>query len=175
MNKVDMLRLQLNKLQKHQQILDSIITENSDTQPVLNSDLLNAKILAFITEICEFANVLRIFKYWSKKEPACKEIQLEEYVDSLHFLLSINNQLGFELICDDISPVPVTGSKHIGLLIDVIEYAIFFRDNPTRENVHTLFSKFLGLSIIFNFSPTDVYYAYIKKHHINLERQKNNY
>ena len=37
----------------------------------------------------ELANETRSFKFWSTKGPSANEIILEEYVDSIHFLLSL--------------------------------------------------------------------------------------
>lgn len=53
---------------------------------------LDEKYNALMVEIGEFLNELRIFKYWSDKEPDF-ENAFEEYTDGLHFLLSIGNTL----------------------------------------------------------------------------------
>lgn len=74
-----------------QQVLDANILSNMDYK--INSEQLMTNLfLAFIVELGEFANELRTFKHWSKKS-GNKEKALEEYVDALHFLLSITNRL----------------------------------------------------------------------------------
>jgi len=56
---------------------------------------LNDRILALFTEVGEFANATKCFKYWSNKPPESKERLLDEYVDILHFYLSIGNTMKF--------------------------------------------------------------------------------
>lgn len=59
--------------------------------------LINERVLALIVECGELANALkgRGFKYWSQKQPESKERLLDEYVDILHFWLSIGLSLNF--------------------------------------------------------------------------------
>ncbi len=45
--------------------------------------------LALTIELAELANETRCFKYWSSKGPSEREVILEEFVDSIHFLLSL--------------------------------------------------------------------------------------
>ena len=40
-------------------------------------------------EFGEFANATRCFKYWSNKPSEAQDIVLDEYVDGLHFFLSL--------------------------------------------------------------------------------------
>jgi len=53
------------------------------------------RITALFTEVAEFANATRCFKYWSNKPPESLERELDEYVDILHFWLSIGNVMEF--------------------------------------------------------------------------------
>lgn len=59
------------------------------------SKLVEDTFLALIVEVSELANTTRCFKHWSNKGADPKEEQLKEYVDVLHFFLSLGNQLGF--------------------------------------------------------------------------------
>ena len=77
-----------------QKQLDDYIIENMELSMGFNQRLTNT-ILAAIVELGEMANEIRCFKHWSKKPSSSREIILEEYVDVLHFFLSIANQLGF--------------------------------------------------------------------------------
>jgi dimeric dUTPase (all-alpha-NTP-PPase superfamily) len=60
-----------------------------------NSHLLTQTILALQVELSEFANETRCFKHWSTKglKDMDNEKALEEFIDALHFYLSIANQL----------------------------------------------------------------------------------
>lgn len=53
-------------------------------------------MLALLVEIGELANETRCFKYWSNKPASEREVILEEYVDGLHFILSIGIDLGID-------------------------------------------------------------------------------
>lgn len=74
--------------------LDAFI-DNNMKEDLSSKERLTNTILAAIVEISELANEIRCFKHWSKKESSHKDILLEEYVDVLHFFLSIGNQLNF--------------------------------------------------------------------------------
>ena len=62
-----------------------------------DKDLEENKILALLVEISELANETRCFKHWSKKGPSEESVLLEEYVDSLHFFLSIANHHQYDV------------------------------------------------------------------------------
>lgn len=86
--------MKLSDLLKKQEQLDNYIikSKNLDLKP---QERLSNTILAMMVEVGEMANEIRCFKHWSNKSASSKEIILEEYIDVLHFFLSIANQLGF--------------------------------------------------------------------------------
>ena len=88
-----MIKMEKNKpnLLIAQQILDTSILSNMDYK-ISEEQLITNLFLAFMVELGEFANELKTFKHWSKKS-GNMEKALEEYVDALHFLLSITNRL----------------------------------------------------------------------------------
>lgn len=77
-----------------QKELDDYIIDNMELSLGFNHRLTNT-ILAAIVELGEMANEIRCFKHWSKKPSSSRSVVLEEYVDVLHFFLSIANQLKF--------------------------------------------------------------------------------
>jgi dimeric dUTPase (all-alpha-NTP-PPase superfamily) len=100
------LRMNLSKLFELQRELDERIVREKGVE---GQDLLPMKILALQVELGELANEWRGFKYWSNDREPCRvrfvynESQdeyeqhdplLEEYVDCLHFILSIGLTLG---------------------------------------------------------------------------------
>src|SRR5690625_5163995 len=101
-------RMNLTKLFKTQAELDKKIVEEKGLQ---GQDLLDEKILALQVELGELANEWRGFKFWSEDQEPRTEIcygppeipdvcvysnpLLEEYVDCLHFILSIGLGLGY--------------------------------------------------------------------------------
>src|SRR5699024_12798011 len=75
-----------------QQKLDDYISKNHQLD---GENLLEERFLALLVETGELANETRCFKFWSKKEASTKEVILEEYVDNIHFLLSLGLHKGY--------------------------------------------------------------------------------
>ncbi|MGQ8924303.1 dUTP diphosphatase, partial [Bacillus halotolerans] len=99
--------MNLQKMFEMQKALDERIIKEKGLE---GQDLLPNLILALQVELAECANEWRGFKHWSndrepriclidKKGQTAKEYYknplLEEYVDCLHFILSIGNRLGW--------------------------------------------------------------------------------
>src|SRR5690606_41193415 len=62
----------------------------------LTGDYFSERVLALQVEVAELANETRCFKYWSLKPPSERSKILEEYVDGIHFILSLGLTLGFQ-------------------------------------------------------------------------------
>lgn len=86
--------MKLSDLLEKQEQLDNYIIKSKklDLKP---QERLSNTILAMMVEVGEMANEIRCFKHWSSKPASDKSVILEEYIDVLHFFLSIANQLGF--------------------------------------------------------------------------------
>ena len=99
---------------------------------------------------------------------------LEEYVDCLHFLLSIGNDLGVNRIKQkhkhryDIE----TAFIHLFMGVGVISTR---RDSVREDNYKMTFSLFLRLGEMLGFTWEQIVDAYYKKNEINHERQENGY
>ena len=89
--------MEIKELLKMQRELDQYIIDKNYIANIDGSDIhfLNNRLLALFTEVAEFCNATRCFKYWSTKPSEPKERLLDEYADILHFLLSIGNTMGF--------------------------------------------------------------------------------
>lgn len=137
------------------------------------AELMDKKIMALLVELGELANETRCFKFWSKKPSAERDVVLEEYVDGIHFILSIGIELDVE--------------KNIELQIlegneDLVEqfHRVFssitgFRENICIETYHKIFSEYILLGKLLGFSPTDIEKAYILKNEVNHQRQDQGY
>ncbi|WP_097026254.1 dUTPase [Clostridium peptidivorans] len=86
--------MHLNDLYELQDELDKYILEKKNLN-LKSKELLTDTLLALQVEVSELANATRVFKHWSNKGPEPKERIIDEYVDVLHFFLSVGNQLGF--------------------------------------------------------------------------------
>lgn len=95
--------MELKELLGMQRELDQHIVDNAfniigdEIPKVDGSDksFLIERLLALQVEVSEFANKTRCFKYWSKKKAEPKEELLDEFVDILHFWLSVANVMKF--------------------------------------------------------------------------------
>ena len=161
--------MNFSSLYKMQLSLDQSINAKHNTT---YESTINKRILAFIVELGEFANETRCFKYWSLKGPSEKEVILEEYIDGIHFILSIGLALNFD-INYEFNPI---GSDDLTTqLLKTYELATKLNNSLSNSDYIDLFNNFLGLAKILNFEYSDLENAYFKKNQINYSRQENNY
>lgn len=154
---------------KMQKQLDSYIESNHN---LTNRDLFEDKYLALLVELGELANETRCFKFWSNKERSNEDIILEEYVDGIHFILSLGIVKG--LIYHNKSVMNSTQSE-TELFNIVFENCVWFKNEPSQPRYNQLFESYLTLGLKLGFTEQDVFDAYIKKNEVNYERQKSGY
>ncbi|CAM3818902.1 dUTP diphosphatase [Alkalicoccus chagannorensis] len=141
------------------------------------ADLLEEKLLALLVETGELANEVRSFKFWSDKERSSDEVILEEYVDGLHFLLSIGNLLEQE----PAEEVPVieeaAAAKEAvtSAFLEISGYISLVRMEPGTETYQTLFEAYVDLAGMLGYEWADVLDAYNKKNAENYDRQQRGY
>ncbi len=163
--------IQMERLFSVQRKLDERIEREHQLE---NKDLFSDKVLAFMTEVGELANETRCFKFWSRKPPSEREIILEEYVDGIHFLLSLGLECGFE----EIPPFPNEEREETPLqlhFLHVFQCASQFHESPNRETYHHLFAEYLKLGEGIGFTKDEVERAYYEKNEINHQRQTEGY
>ena len=161
--------MNLQKLFQMQKTLDKRIQTEHHLEGI---PLLQKKILSLQVELGELANETRCFKFWSTKKPSSKDIILEEYVDCLHFILSI----GLEKNFDDITLIPKSttnelSQQFLNLYVSISDFLIC----STKDNYLNIFQTFLCLGGALGFSTEDIQNAYLYKNNINHERQDNGY
>ncbi len=149
--------------------LDAYISNNHDLS---KSDLFEQKILALLVELGELANETRCFKFWSMKERNTDAVIIEEYVDNIHFLLSLGleKDLAFKGIAFEKSYVSETAQFN-----KIFEYVTHFKEDSTEENYLNLFRAYLQLADILGFSNEAIMKAYDDKNEVNFERQDQGY
>lgn len=161
--------MNLDKLFQMQSTLDHRIETQHHLEGV---PLLNKKILSLQVELGELANETRCFKFWSTKEPSSKDIILEEYVDCLHFILSLGLEKGFQNITLDIKTITCELSQQfLNLYITIAS----FTTSSSLDNYLSIFHNFLSLGQNLGFSEEDIENGYFYKNKINHERQDNGY
>lgn len=195
--------MNLAKLFEMQRKLDEhIMTEHPELR---GQDNLSWKILALLVEIGECANKWRGFKKWSHdQEPrTLEEIRpprlevidgikkmvdggeysnplLEEFVDGLHFILSIGLELKLENWNPYISKIVVCfgGDELIAQFNEVFRIVSSFNlynENERELWYSSVFSNYLGLGEMLGFEWEEIDQAYFRKNKINHERQVQGY
>ena len=147
-------------------------------------DLLPNTILALLVELGECAGEWRGFKHWSEdKEPRTEKL-LVEYVDCLHFILSIGNSIKYDfeearyLHKDNVERY--TSTDIVDHFNQVFRTIINFSDEADSleeyfESYEDIALYFLSLGEMLGFSWEEIEQAYITKWNINKERQENGY
>lgn len=192
--------MNLEKMFEMQRALDDHINK---THPVQEAeDRLAKKVMAFIVEVSELANEWRGFKFWSTdQKPRTREYLtnyteqdsvlgpgavwknplLEEYVDGLHFLLSIGLEQGRTSVKLFTRPTQV---NIVECFLDIYTsavgmgiYAFALEMDTQRAHIDydILFNDYLSLGDVLGFTETQIEQAYFAKNKVNHERQDNGY
>lgn len=135
-------------------------------------NLLPPKILALQVELGELANETRCFKYWSKKKSSEKEVILEEYVDCLHFILSIGIEKGFLSITTDFNLPEAPLVQQFQRVFTEISH---FQLTEEEAQYLVLWQNFMILGKSLGFTLDEIEQAYLSKNEINHRRQAEGY
>lgn len=161
--------MKLDTLFDMQRALDAYIKENH--QP---ADTFRERGLALLVELSELANETRCFKFWSTKGPSAEEVILEEYVDSIHFLLSLGIEKGF----DDLEEWPVSenGEQDLtGLFLRTGQAIYQFLDDLSLQSYKIIWMYYGELANKLGYTEEQIIQAYIDKNEENYARQRNGY
>lgn len=161
--------MNLQELFAMQEELDRFIQKNRGVQ----EDLFRKKGLALLVELGELANETRCFKFWSTKEASAREVILEEYVDSIHFLLSLGIEKdlnGLEEWPDRVSETDLT-ELFIGTQLQILD----FMEDSSASNFYDIWSWYGGIAHELGFTYDEILEAYIAKNKTNYDRQNEGY
>lgn len=153
---------------KMQDKLDRYIESNHE----LKSDLFQEKCLALLVELGELANETRCFKFWSTKPSSSRATVLEEYVDGVHFIMSLGIDKGFTYESKPLIKVEHTLTE---AFLNVFEACTAFKNNPTPNSYENLFNSYLQLGTQMNIEEEEIKRAYISKNEVNYIRQDKGY
>jgi dimeric dUTPase (all-alpha-NTP-PPase superfamily) len=164
-------RMNYQQLFKMQKELDRHIETNHQLQDV---DLFERKVLALLVELGELANETRCFKFWSLKPSSPQETVLEEFVDGIHFILSLGIECGFNQEEEYAITLDKTESV-TGQFLSVYNGIGYFRTSRSLEHYKELFTAYLNLGEMLGFTPLEIEKAYIEKNEVNYKRQAEGY
>lgn len=159
-----------NALQKKQLALDELIFKRHHTN---RTATLPQRQFSFLVELAEFANEVRFFKYWSYKPPSGRAVLLEEYVDCLHFLISLSLDLKVDFKKHVIN-VNVNHDVQT-LVFKMIDEFNILHQQFNLDHYLSLWMSFHQLAMLFNFNRREIISAYDHKYQINLKRQADAY
>ncbi|WP_318614271.1 dUTP diphosphatase [Sporosarcina sp. YIM B06819] len=161
--------MQLTKLFSMQRQLDSFIQNNRQQQ----TDVFQEKGLALLIELAELANETRCFKFWSTKGPSADAVILEEYVDSIHFLLS----LGIEKDLHSLEnwPIGEIEGELTQLFLKTTAAIHRFLEELTMDSYEQVWVYYGAIANKLGFTNEDIIQAYIAKNEENYKRQKTGY
>lgn len=160
--------MQFRQLFEKQRQLDRFIEENQQVQ----KDVFAEKGLALLVEFSELANGTRCFKFWSTRGPSKRSVLLEEFVDSIHFMLSLGNMRGFLL---EEWPYLKTHQDITECFLQTTKKILTFLQQQTEENYKSMWEQYSIIAYNLNFSIDDVLQVYELKNEKNYERQRNGY
>ena len=162
--------MDLTKLFSMQKDLD----EKIETQHQLQDEsLIERKILALLVEIGELANETRCFKFWSLKPPAPINVILEEYVDGIHFILSLGLEINIEVT---LSFESIQAERNVTeQFLKVYEVVHAFKEEQTIRSYKNMLAEYLFLGQLLGFSNEQVKDAYVSKNEVNHVRQQQGY
>ena len=161
--------MKLKPLFNMQRNLDTYI----QTEKKITHDVFLEKGLALLVELAELANETRCFKFWSSKGASEKDVILEEYVDSIHFLLSLGNEMNL----DDLELWPVDHPEESLTLLFLHTHSSInkFLLEPTKENYEDIWSWYGSVATNLGFTHEQIIQAYLDKNEKNYERQRSGY
>lgn len=149
--------------------LDAYISKNHDLE---HEDLFDEVILAILVELGELANETRCFKFWSTKGRSEPAIILEEYVDNIHFLMSVGLSKGYAFSTIEIGKSSLPETEHI---LKVFQECLTFYKDDSEKNYLNLFRSYLELADILGFNEAAIQKAYNDKNEVNYQRQQSGY
>lgn len=142
-------------------------------------DLFDKRVLSLQIELGELANELpEVFKFWSHKKNNY-ELALEEYVDCLHFILSIGNAIGYKSVTDISSGYQSnTVEAFIELQAVIFDTRMAYhnkQEDLMQRHYERLLMQFARLGELIGFSWSQIEQAYYDKNKENYKRQANGY
>lgn len=171
------MTITLEQLYEMQKELDARIIREKGLEA---QDLLAEKILALQVEVGELANEWRKFKFWSTDRTPRTEKMLAEYVDCLHFVLSIGIAIGVtnpprENLHEELSGA-MEAFQHVFNWCATLDYVRAQNLWNGKGNAYRrLVDVFLSLGYLLGFSWQQITAAYLEKNNTNHERQANGY
>lgn len=164
MNKYD-----LNEMAIKQKTLDNYI---KDRITISDEQYWSDRLIALNVELNELSNEIRFFKYWSQKPASDKSVILDEFVDCVHFSLSLANTVN----ANDLTFVMSDMKRPLPLIyFDISKKIIELNEKLDAGLLKSLINNILEIAWFMGYDMNDIQKAYDIKNKINYERQNQGY
>lgn len=161
--------MELSQLFTMQRELDLFIEKNRDSE----TDVFQERGLALFVELAELANETRSFKFWSAKGPSDDDVILEEFVDSIHFLLSLGIAQGFDTMKH--WPEGKIPGNLTQLFLKTTDSINHFLAELSIESYENIWVHYGAIANKLGFTNNQIFEAYLLKNEENYRRQKEGY
>lgn len=166
------MKLLLTRYYDIQRTLDERIIKKFNLPQKLEVSIFRKRVIALIVEVSETMNDWRGFKFWSENQEP-KPTLLEEYVDGLHFVLSLGIQIG------EVEHMPLFPSEEVTKETTVEESFLVVTHMATlllEDNYYaSLLQAYMDFGYLLGFTWEDITEAYVVKNQTNHHRQDNGY
>lgn len=163
------MKINIDKILQLQKQLDNNIHTKHNINP---KEVFEKRRLALIVEICEMINVNRCFKFWSLKKDYDKQVLGDEFVDCLHFILSISLHFNLDQTEYEIKDVVYDDNE---LTLKVLYLISLAGKIESKDDCKKFIIQLFELAFTFGFTAQDIIDFYIKKNQVNFKRQQDNY
>ncbi|MFG6148317.1 dUTP diphosphatase [Halobacillus sp. B23F22_1] len=148
--------------------LDAHIVKKQNLE---NTSMVEDKLLALFVEVGELANETRCFKFWSTKPSSDQSVVLEEYVDGLHFILSLGLDLDLRYRSRSFNYT----TEKTEAFLDVFTSIEQFKHDKDNRSYQRMFENYLILGQTLGITERDLQKAYEEKNKVNFQRQDQGY
>ncbi len=163
------MKINIDRILELQKQLDNNIHTKHNINP---KEVFEKRRLALIVEVCEMINVNRCFKFWSLKKDYDKQVLGDEFVDCLHFILSISLHFNLDQTEYEIKDVVYDDNE---LTLKVLYLISLAGKIESKDDCKKFIIQLFELAFTFGFTAQDIIDFYIKKNQVNFKRQQDNY
>ena len=163
------MKINIDRILELQKQLDNNIHTKHNINP---KEVFEKRRLALIVEVCEMINVNRCFKFWSLKKDYDKQVLGDEFVDCLHFILSISLHFNLDQTEYEIKDVVYDDNE---LTLKVLYLISLAGKIESKDDWKKFIIQLFELAFTFGFTAQDIIDFYIKKNQVNFKRQQDNY
>lgn len=154
------------------QDIEKVLVKESNGEFSLSDELVVEKRkYAFRVELMEFSNEVGFFKYWKRSHEMNEEKALEEFIDCVHFLLSLAITRRWNLFIQEVEAIEFWDVCPIEELF----YMLYENNLDSSGKFIQAFKLLMGIARKLGWNEHDILASYISKNRVNRERLARKY